>query len=94
MNVRLSVLPAILVFSFAALGADVPPLPAAGTKAPAFTLSSQDGSEVSLDGTEYAARNTFLIDPTGTIRKVYPKVKPAGHTEEVLADLASLQADQ
>lgn len=175
MNVRLSALVAILVFSFAAFGADAPSLPAAGTKAPAFTLASQDGSEVSLgqfkdkwvvlyfypkdftsgctlqaqrfqrdaalyekqnavvlgvsfdsagshkefcakegltfklladtdhavsnkygsvmthDGTEYAARNTFLIDPSGTIRKVYPKVKPAGHSEEVLASLQAAQ---
>lgn len=164
------------MFSFAALAADAPVLPAEGTKAPAFKLASQDGSEISLDqfkgkwvvlyfypkdftsgctleaqrfqrdaalyekqnavilgvsfdsagshkefcakegltfklladtdhavsnsygsvmaynGTEYAARNTFLIDPSGTIRKVYPKVKPAGHSEEILADLASLQA--
>lgn len=176
MNLRRSVLLAILAVSFVALAADAPPLPAEGTKAPAFRLASQDGSEVSLDqfqgkwvvlyfypkdftsgctlqaqrfqrdaslyekqnavilgvsfdsagshkefcakegltfklladtdkavatrygslmtyeGTEYAARNTFLIDPSGTIRKVYPKVKPAGHSEEVLSDLARLQA--
>lgn len=32
-------------------------------------------------------RTSFLIDPEGTIRKVYPKVKPEVHAEEVLADL-------
>jgi peroxiredoxin Q/BCP len=38
-----------------------------------------------------AARNTFLIDPTGVIRKVYTKVSPNPHSQEVLADLAELQ---
>jgi thioredoxin-dependent peroxiredoxin len=38
-----------------------------------------------------AARNTFLIDPKGVIRKVYTKVNPGKHTEEVLAALAELQ---
>ena len=33
-------------------------------------------------------RTTFVIDPQGKIAKVYPKVKPAGHAEQVLADLA------
>jgi peroxiredoxin Q/BCP len=39
----------------------------------------------------YAARNTFLFDPNGVIRKVYTGVKPAQHSEEVLAALAELQ---
>jgi thioredoxin-dependent peroxiredoxin len=43
-------------------------------------------------GTKFAARVTFLIDPAGVVRKVYPKVSPQGHSEEVLADLQQLQA--
>jgi peroxiredoxin Q/BCP len=39
-----------------------------------------------------AARNTFIIDPKGVIRKVYTGVKPNPHSEEVLAALAQLQA--
>ena len=35
-------------------------------------------------------RVSFLIDPNGKIAKVYPKVKPEGHAEEVLQDLAQL----
>src|ERR1700678_500001 len=31
-----------------------------------------------------AARNTFIIDPNGVIRKVYTGVKPNPHSEEVL----------
>ena len=38
-----------------------------------------------------AARNTFLIDPKGAIRKVYTGVKPNVHSEEVLAALGELQ---
>jgi peroxiredoxin Q/BCP len=36
-------------------------------------------------------RHTFLVDPSGVVRKVYLDVSPARHSEEVLADLASLQ---
>jgi thioredoxin-dependent peroxiredoxin len=50
------------------------------------------GSLTDYQGTAYAARNTFLIDPAGVIRKVYLKVKPAAHSQEVLADLDALQA--
>jgi peroxiredoxin Q/BCP len=38
-----------------------------------------------------AARNTFIIDPTGKIVKVFLKVNPTGHSEQVLAALADLQ---
>ena len=39
----------------------------------------------------FSARNTFLIDPAGVIRKVYVKVSPATHSDDVLADLAAFQ---
>jgi peroxiredoxin Q/BCP len=55
-------------------------------------VSSEYGSVMDHDGTFYAARNTFLIDPSGVIRKVYLKVKPATHSDDVLADLATLEA--
>jgi peroxiredoxin Q/BCP len=32
-----------------------------------------------------AKRTTWLIDPDGTLRKVYPQVTPKGHAAEVLA---------
>lgn len=38
-----------------------------------------------------AARNTFLIDPNGNVQKVYEKVKPMVHSEEVLAELGTLK---
>ena len=36
-----------------------------------------------------AQRNTFLIDPQGKIVKVWTKVDPSKHSEEVLAELAA-----
>lgn len=42
---------------------------------------------------EWAKRRTFVIDPEGTIRKVY-RVKDSGaHPGEVLEDLLALQAE-
>ena len=38
-----------------------------------------------------AARNTFLIDPEGKIVKVWTKVDPQHHSEEVLQQLAELK---
>jgi peroxiredoxin Q/BCP len=37
-----------------------------------------------MDGHPVAARNTFLIDPQGKIVKVWTKVDPQHHSEEVL----------
>jgi peroxiredoxin Q/BCP len=38
-----------------------------------------------------AARNTFIIDPSGKIVKEFIKVNPTGHSEEVLAALTELE---
>ena len=54
-------------------------------------VSDTYGSVMEYQGKQYSARNTFIIDPQGKIAKVFMKVKPAGHSEEVLAALASLQ---
>lgn len=35
-------------------------------------------------------RSTFLIGPDGRLAKVWPKVKPEGHAQEVLAALVEL----
>ncbi|MBI3651350.1 MAG: peroxiredoxin [Acidobacteria bacterium] len=43
------------------------------------------------NGNKLSARNTFIIDPKGKIAKAFIGVKPAGHSEEVLAALAELQ---
>ena len=37
-------------------------------------------------------RTTFIIDKTGTIRKIFPKVKVKTHIEEVLSALKEMAA--
>jgi peroxiredoxin Q/BCP len=46
--------------------------------------------EKSMYGRKYFGilRSTFIIDETGRIAKIFPKVKPKGHAAEVLAALA------
>lgn len=54
-----------------------------------FTLLSDTGKRViALYG--ITRRSSFLIAPDGTIAKVYEKVKPELHAEEVLRDLKEL----
>ena len=67
---------------------------------PFSILADSDKSVTTAYGTlkEYvgiakmARRDTFIIDPQGRIAKHYQDVKPAGHSEIVLADLKQLVA--
>lgn len=54
-------------------------------------VSTAYGSVREFNGNKLSARNTFLIDPKGKIAKTFLAVKPAAHSEEVLAALAELQ---
>ncbi len=49
--------------------------------------------EKSMYGRKYmgVARTTFVIDKNGRIAKVFEKVKPEGHEEEVLSALRNLK---
>jgi peroxiredoxin Q/BCP len=42
-------------------------------------------------GTMYWNRTTFVIDPTGMVRKVYTAVKPEGHEQVLLTDIRALK---
>jgi peroxiredoxin Q/BCP len=42
-------------------------------------------------GQEGVLRKTFIIDPAGQVVKVYGRVTPLGHAEQVLEALDSLQ---
>jgi peroxiredoxin Q/BCP len=67
-----------------------------------FTLLSDEGKEVvklygvwgkkKFMGREFMGTNrmSFLIDPKGGIAKIYEKVKPAEHAEEVLSDIRGM----
>ena len=50
--------------------------------------------EKSMSGKTYwgTARATFIIDPDGTIARVFPKVSPKTHDDVVLAALGELAA--
>jgi peroxiredoxin Q/BCP len=49
------------------------------------------GSLGNFMGVRIANRNTFLIDPRGKVVKVWTKVNPSHHSEEVLAALDELK---
>jgi len=66
----------------------------------AVTLASDEDNHVattygvwkekSMYGRTYMGieRSTFLIGPDGTLRRVWPKVKVAGHAQEVLQEIS------
>ena len=62
-------------------------------------LTDLDGSVIQsygawgkkMYGREGILRKTFIIDPQGTIVKVYGRVTPLGHGNQIIADLATLQ---
>jgi len=54
-------------------------------------VSDSYGSLTNLGLVKFAARHTFLIDPSGRIAKVYTSVDPVKHSQEVLAELDALE---
>lgn len=66
-----------------------------------FTLlSDKDGKVIDMYGAwgkkmfgqEGILRRTFIIDPDGVVRKVYGRVTPLGHGDQVIAELKKLQS--
>ncbi len=69
-----------------------------------FTLLADESHKISEDygvwaeksmyGKKYMGveRTTFIIDKNGTIARIFRKVKPAGHAEEVKAALTAANA--
>ena len=54
-------------------------------------VSTEYGSVIDYKGQKLAARNTFIINPKGEVAKVFVKVNPTTHSEEVLKTLAELE---
>jgi peroxiredoxin Q/BCP len=54
-------------------------------------VSAKYGSLVTSGTFVHAARNTFIINPSGVIVKEFLAVSPTGHSQQVLAALADLQ---
>ncbi|MBV9504584.1 MAG: peroxiredoxin [Acidobacteriia bacterium] len=58
---------------------------------PGHDVVEKYGSLTQMRGMTIAARNTFLVDPKGVIRKVYTMVDPNPHSQQVLTELAELK---
>lgn len=65
-----------------------------------FTLLSDPSHEMmaaygawgkKMFGQEGILRKTFIIDPHGMVQKVYGRVTPLGHGEQIVSDLKMLQ---
>jgi len=64
-----------------------------------FTLLADTGGKVSalygalfkLGPIKFSKRHSFIINPEGKIVKIYRKVSPSFHSQELLDDLADLQ---
>lgn len=57
----------------------------------AVLLNALGAGQTDYHGTLYWNRTTFVADPQGIIRKVYTGVRPEGHEQMLLADVAELQ---
>jgi peroxiredoxin Q/BCP len=64
-----------------------------------FDLLSDEDRELALElgacnapSDGYAKRMSVLIDPEGRIARIYPKVDPATHPQQVLQDLRELRS--
>jgi peroxiredoxin Q/BCP len=58
---------------------------------PDHKVTEEYGSLKDYGVAQLAARHTFLIDPQGKIVKEYMDVDPNNHSEEVLAELTTLE---
>ena len=54
-------------------------------------LKSLGVGQSEYKGTMYWNRTTYLVDPKGTLRKIYKDVNPQGHELVVLSDIKQMQ---
>jgi len=54
-------------------------------------ISKQYGSLFKLGPIKFCKRHSFIIDPQGNIAKIYRKVKPVTHSQQIISDLKLLQ---
>ena len=54
-------------------------------------IAAEYGSLTKVGPMKFAKRHTFIINPDGSIAKIYRSVKPANHSDEVIADIRKLQ---
>ena len=70
-------------------------------KLPFIILADEEGTTAEAYGVlrdwkliQIASRQSFLVNPEGVLVKHYEEVDPDTHTDEVLADLKALMAEQ
>jgi peroxiredoxin Q/BCP len=54
-------------------------------------VAREYGSLTNLGLLKFAKRHTFVIDPDNRVAKVYRKVQPKTHSDQVIADLKALR---
>ncbi len=54
-------------------------------------VSKLYGSLFKLGPIKFCKRHSFIIDPQGNIAKIYRKVTPSNHSQQIMADLKALQ---
>ena len=57
-------------------------------------LNAAGVAQSEYKGTMYWNRTSFVIDPEGTLRKVYEKVNPEGHERVLLDDIKTMQGGE
>lgn len=62
------------------------------TDSDASVMKAYDAWGKNMFGKEGILRKTFIINPDGQVVKVYGKVTPLGHGDQVISDLKSLQS--
>ena len=58
----------------------------------AALLKAAGVTQSEYKGTMYWNRTSFVIDPSGVLRKIYEKVNPEGHERVLLEDIKAMQA--
>ncbi len=54
-------------------------------------LNQLEVGQKEFNGAKYWNRTSFVVDPEGTLRKVYENVTPTGHEQVLLEDIKQLQ---
>lgn len=55
-------------------------------------VAQQYGALGGFGPLRYAKRHTFIIDPQGAIARIYRKVSPKAHSQQVISDITALTA--
>jgi len=55
------------------------------------TISNLYGSLFKLGPIKFCKRHSFIIDPQGNIARIYRKVTPSQHSQQIMTDLKALQ---